>query len=97
MENKLIDLHFEWMETGVLHNKCGGLCSVLSNTEYRNTLALFKPTDSETSMMHGESAVFWGSGIYFGDEYTGDGNGNALYTPRRQSIVLLICAMHGEI
>lgn len=96
---KLIELHHEMMETGVLPNRKDGLCDLLRRTKYEKYLNLFKPQFEELKNLSydNEFATFWGSGLGFGYEAFGDGNGSTLYTPRRQSIVLLICAMCGEI
>lgn len=96
---KLIELHKQMMETGVLPDFETGLCGLLYKTKYEEYLTLFEPTDEERIDLsdNGELKVFWASGLLHQYEYRGDGNGSTLYTPRRQSIVLLICAMCGEI
>lgn len=87
---KLIDLHKEWMEKGNL-NGHGGLCNALMRTDYSKHLTIFNPTKKElvTHANDGYSAVWWGekeSDIRWG-----------AYTPLRQTIVLLICAMNDEL
>lgn len=96
---KLIELHKQMMETGVLPDFESGICVLLTGTKYREYLTLFEPTEEELIDLsdNGESKFFWASGLFCADEYSGDGNRSTLYTPRRQSIVLLICAMCGEL
>lgn len=89
---KLIKLHEEWSEKGKLPNI--GLCSS-TPSKYRNTLGLLKPTMDDFKQLdkNGLCTNFWGSGLNaydFWDKFVA-------YTPLRQTIVLLICAMHDEI
>lgn len=91
---KLIELYKEWMEKGVM--KDDGICSALPR-KYRRTLEDIEPTDSDliTLRSHGMPTAFWGYGkkrtMYSGqDVYNG-------FTPLRQTIVLLICAIHDEL
>lgn len=81
MQKKLIDLHKEWCETGKLPK--GGLCNSLP-WEYIKAFSLF-----DYDQPYGE---FWGCPEY---EY-GDSRREFEYTPTRQTIVLLICAMNNE-
>ena len=99
MEKKLIDLHFDIMKTELLPRLIDGLCSLLKNTKYKETLSLFHPTDDDFISIYKDCEMlsYWGSGLKESAERMGAGNGRTIYTPRRQSIVLLICAMHGEI
>ncbi len=98
MEKKLIDLHFEWMETGTmgkLYNAGGGLCNFIP-AEYIHLFDLFIPTQRELDVFEeNDSPIFWASGLQ--ESYSEYSKLAYLYTPRRQSIVLLICAMYGEI
>ena len=89
---KLIDRHWEWMKAGELDD-CG-LCAELFDTKYIKTLELFDPTEQEYEKLEkdDESEIYWGSGLKFHSITR-----HIEYTPRRQSIVLLICAMHNEI
>lgn len=94
MEKKLIDLHFEWMGTGVLPH-FNGLCDEFkfSAHNYSETFELFEPTirEENTDLYIGS---YWASDEFImGDE----NNRYSGYGKIRQSIVLLICAMHGEI
>lgn len=89
---RLIDLYKEWMEKGRLPN--GGLCVSL-NCEYEDSLKeYFYPTPTEfKSLSHeGYEPTYWASGLPSDhkDEYCG-------FTPLRQTIVLLICAIHNEL
>lgn len=94
MKKRLIDLHWEWMEKGTLNKS--GLCDELSNTKYEETLYIFEPSiiEERELLFEGEFNTFWGSGLDYDAEYN---SSHPIYTPRRQSIVLLICAIHGEI
>jgi len=88
---KLIDLYKEWMETGKLPD--WGLCNSIPK-EYWETLDLFEPSQDEESQLdyEGLSWNYWASGLPTNhkDEKYG-------FTPLRQTIVLLICAMKDEI
>lgn len=90
---KLIDEHKQWCRTGVLPS-CNGLCSELKNTEYEESLDLFRPSAKERIKLNdkGISVAYWGSGLkwHAKDIYKN-------YTELRQNIVLLICAMHDEL
>jgi hypothetical protein len=84
---KLFDLYKEWMETGTLgepSNFDGGLCNAVPE-EYQADLKLFVPDDWHE--------VFWAYELkryeYKRRAYD--------FTPLRQTIVLLICAMKDEI
>jgi hypothetical protein len=81
---KLIDEHFRWMKDGKMNY--GGLCGELVRTKYQKSLYRFIPSIEELRQMGGD-VLFWGnqSGRAF------------IYDLRRQTIVLFICAMHGEI
>ena len=98
MQKKLIDLHFEWMETGTMgkpYNAGGGLCYLIP-VEYDHYFELLKPITTELATLEeNESTIFWASGLQ--ESYSEYSKLAYLYTPRRQSIVLLICAMYGEI
>ena len=89
MKKKLIDLHWEWMETGEL-TKCNGLCTELEETEYEKSMNLFKPNYQQ------RFCAYWAADkkdFTHYDTYSL----STKYTTTRQSIVLLICAMHNEI
>jgi hypothetical protein len=90
---KLIYKHYEWAEKGEMEG--AGLCCSMPN-EYRYILELFKPTKEEYILLidNGNSMSFWASGL----NYNADFDDIAFkYTPLRQNIVLLICAMEGEL
>ena len=98
MEKKLIDLHWEWMMKKQIPD--GGLCVTLFSGEYYKTLKSFFPNTQELAELkdNGMAEVYWGSETkdakvgteeYFKERYE--------YTTIRQTIVLFICAMHGEI
>jgi hypothetical protein len=88
---KLIEHYKEWAEKGELPDD--GLCGSVPY-EYIESLLLFKPTKDEfiqlTSL--GMSWGYWASGLssYDLDRYF-------RLTPLRETIILLICAMHDEI
>lgn len=95
---KLINLHKKWMETGELpwgkdYWWQGGLCSNIPQ-KYRATFDMFIPNKSEEDLLNKEKLgiTFWASGLE--ENATNEATS---YTPLRQTIVLLICAMHGEI
>lgn len=99
---RLIDLHKEWCETKRLPEE--GLCESVWTTgvsshsamTYRNVLdKYFKPTITEAltaSLLTGESTVYWASGLHELDPRRKEA-----YTERRQNIVLLTCAILGEL
>ena len=90
---KLIDHYKKWVEKGELNE--AGLCNSIP-AEYLKDLRLFTPTDCDFKILrdNGMSTLYWahGVGIY----------GPAIkkrfaLTPLRETIILLICAMHDEI
>jgi len=91
MRKKLIALHWEWMKTGSLPED--GLCDTLEYTKYYKDLKnLF-----ETAELYGQ---YWGADV--GQQYNDSSELYKFrryreYGPTRQSIVLLICAMHNEL
>ena len=92
MSKKLIDCYKEWMKEGVIDNRRGsigdgGLCNAVPK-EYLETLHFLAPPNSQ-------SWHYWGYGIpYF---HTPDTRVMYSFTPLRQTVVLLICAMHNEL
>lgn len=91
---KLIDLHKKWMEAGRIPHD--GLCNCI-DSPYLRTLMLFHPNKKEFEDFGPDnSGMFWGCGLD-NDFACGVFIRRNAYTPRRQSIVLLICAMHGEL
>jgi len=84
---KLIDLHKEWMEKGLLPNS--GLCNTLAFEEppYSTLLNEILPNKNGYLLPNGE--------FIMGDKVTSKIRDE--YTPLRQTIVLLICAMNNEI
>jgi hypothetical protein len=94
---KLIDLHKEWMEEGKM--SLGGLCYSLriatNSCDCEELLTdFFEPTCNDRIKLHKEGCclIYWASGL---PENTI--NEERIYTPLRQTIVLFICAMIGEI
>lgn len=88
----LYEQYKQMMETGDI-TICG-LCYLLKRTKYSEDLKPFKPSKKEIKDMKAreEAWDFWASDMSIHDL-------NRLYTftPLRQTIVLLICAMHGEL
>lgn len=85
---KLIDLHKKWCGRMGLVN--GGLCASIPK-EYKNQFSLIRPTHKEkhqSLIEDGHGIIFWGKKI---------DQGVRAYTPLRQTIVLLICAMNNEL
>ncbi len=90
MEKKLIDLHYEWKKEKRIPYE--GLCTSIP-IQYKKTLNIFQPDINERQELYinDESSIYWGAGkVNSQNRYQG-------YTRRRQVIVLLICAMHGEL
>ena len=88
---KLIDHYKEWIEKGGLPDY--GLCNSVPS-KYENSLLLFKPTDAELNELEclRMAVFFWASGLTISDL-----NKKQALTPLRETIILLICAMHYEI
>ena len=96
-KKKLIDYHREWKRKKQIPEM--GLCSVFDelSLKYQKTFQLFIPTDAEIRKLDSieESSSFWASGLNI---YEYDLQDRMMgYTPRRQAIILLICAMHNEL
>lgn len=68
-----------------------GLCSALACTDYFKTLLLFQPSEKDQNELDKNNKP----SVYWGEEETGCKIYE--YTRRHQTIVLFICAMHGEI
>ena len=90
---KLIDKHYEWVEKGEMDDV--GLCGSIPDG-YFSILEMFKPTTEAFEILFddNESINFWGSGLTHADSLD---DRRHKYTPLRQNIVLLICAMEGEL
>jgi hypothetical protein len=88
---KLIEHYKEWAEEGQLPDY--GLCNSVPS-EYEKSLLLFKPTDDELDELAclRMAVFFWASGLRIFDK-----NKKQALTPLRETIILLICAMHDEI
>ena len=88
---KLIERYKEWANEGQLPRY--GLCGSVPN-EYKGSLRLFEPTDDELDGLAnlGISGFYWASGLGMFDP-----NKKQALTPLRETIILLICAMHDEI
>jgi hypothetical protein len=88
---KLIDHYKEWDKEGQLPDY--GLCDSIPS-EYEKSLLLFKPTDAELDELESlrMAVFFWASGLSVFDV-----NKCRALTPLRETIILLICAMHDEI
>lgn len=92
---KLIDLHKEWCEKGELHGN--GLCNSVPD-EYRDLLESLAPTDNDLEVLYKENMppILWGYFVSYGKCFDIRKRMRE-YTPLRQTIVLLICAMKNEI
>ena len=90
-DKKLIDLYKEWMKTGMMTED--GLCICMPD-EYEKPFRLLYPTreDKIELLITHLSDGFWASGLSREDD-----NKYATFTPLRQTIVLLICAMCDEL
>lgn len=93
---KLIDLYKEWMKKGTMTKEgrlLFGLCLELP-FEYSASLELLTPTieDYKSLSNDGFCTVYWGSGLPVDHK-----DEMSAFTPLRQTIVLLICAMHDEL
>jgi hypothetical protein len=88
---KLIEHYKEWLEKGQLPKF--GLCNSVPK-KYKDSLYLFAPTFDELDELacSGISGFYWASGLKILDE-----NKKQALTPLRETIILLICAMHDEI
>jgi hypothetical protein len=88
---KIIDHYKEWVEKGRLPKN--GLCFSVPN-KYKDSLYLFVPTDDDLDELVklGISGFYWASGLTIFDL-----NKKQALTPLRETIILLICAMHDEI
>lgn len=91
---KLIDLYYKWVEDGKLPNI--GLCDSIPK-KYLKKLKLFEPDELEkiSIIKRGRDVYYWGF-EYSPFKYSLD-EMSFSFTPLRQSIILPICAMHGEI
>lgn len=96
MKNKkYLRFYKDCIKTGEM--PCWGLCAALgvfSNLEFIPEFALIMPTDSDFMELidGGLAHVYWGSGLSPGDaarKYT--------FTPLRQTLVLLMAAIAGEL
>lgn len=97
MKKRLIDYHREWEIKKQIPTD--GLCLTFDKlpVKYRNTFELFEPSTQEVGELDDsyESCGFWAAGL---DRYEADFQDIRIgYTPRRQAIILLICAMHNEL
>jgi hypothetical protein len=80
------------MKTGEIPGE--GLCSCFSeNTK----IELFSPTNDDyaTLMREGEATTFWGFGGSW--RYSNSYDRRKLYTPMRQTVVLLMAAINNEL
>ena len=105
MKKRLIDLHNQWMKTGLLNysGSSFGLCNTIPN-EYRETLSLFIPDIYQLRELYDAGIIdttkfdfaYWAEDCKPFELPFPETNGN-IYGPTRQAIVLLICAMHNEL
>ena len=91
---KLIDLYKEWMETGRLDTD--GICNSIAGTKYYKYLDLVEPTDDDLDKFsRNYSRIYWAYGR--SREVGNTEDKYFKFTPLRQTIVLLICAIHSEL
>jgi len=86
---KYLKFHFDCLESGVLPSD--GLCNSLLG----NSIQLFEPTDLDFKRLFKEGlpVAYWGCGCRYGSLY----ERAYKYTPLRQTIVLFLAAMNGEL
>jgi len=89
---KLIDLHKEWMEKGEMPSaKNGyGLCGLMPDKYKYKSFQLFVPLKS---IYWKFPKMYWAHS----EKPPRDSRAWKEYTPLRQTIVLLICAMNNEL
>jgi hypothetical protein len=92
---KLINLYKEWMKKGVMPDN--GLCSSLKDTKYYKDIDIFIPFCEDKIILTYEKkpTFYWGNGEPYKEFFLSEIG--IKFTPLRQTIVLLICAMHNEI
>ena len=97
MKKKLIDYHYEWLETNTI--PCKGLCNSLKkiNPKYRRKLEEFNPTIEDIKVLFKENKtrLFWGADVSI--HHVPYREIETQYTELRQTIVLFICAMCNEL
>jgi len=87
---KYLPLYFEWMETGFIPTN--GLCNFFGkcHDEFEVTVKrkyhLFKRIMPDYAV-----GSYWAVGDYYGEMW------HRKFTPMRQSVVLLLAAMNGEL
>lgn len=88
---KLIELYKKWMKSGELPDS--GLCNSIQ-IKYEKLFLLFIPSRNECLALskEGFDITYWASGLPADHK-----DEQIAFTPLRQTIVLLICAMAGEI
>ena len=98
---KLIDLHKEWMESGEMWVDTipNGLCDIINVTtekRYKSDFYLIKPNSTELEELKssGFDCAYWASEL---PENASIKDLSRVYSPLRQTIVLLICAMNNEL
>lgn len=89
---KYLPLYYKWMNTGQLPSY--GLCHSFGDSMHEQ-LSLFEPQDSEEYPYMKEDYIwrcFWAA-----DGETNGRNKMSEFTPLRQTIVLFLAAMNGEL
>lgn len=83
------------MKTGVIPK--AGLCECLNQHWDNEDFKLFEPDfDTKIELKEkGYSVLYWGSGLKFSDP--GTDNRDYAFTELRQTIVLFLAAMNGEL
>jgi hypothetical protein len=97
MKNKLIDYHYEWLESGRIPYP--GLCITLhmiNREKYKTKLDMFHPNSNDLNKLYklNKSLQFWASDLTHNSSML---DITYKYTKLRQTIVLFICAMCDEL
>jgi hypothetical protein len=90
---RYLPLYEEWMENGSIPGE--GLCGSLDK-EGQELLKNFVPTNEDENVLMEDdySIEYWGSGLKYSDDVI---EKMYSFTPLRQTIVLLMAAMNGEL
>jgi hypothetical protein len=90
---KLVEHYKEWIESRKISDD--GLCNAIP-AGYFIDLMLFRPTEDDLKLLIDSeiSSLYWASGV---SRTASDNKKRFALTPLRETIILLICAMHDEI
>ena len=103
-QQKHLDFYNQCMETGYLplvdFGKLTGLCGCADRKQIsKKKLALFEPTIADDSeLCRGNfSTGWWGYDVKYSDTRFNIKDRESKFTPLRQTIILFIAAMNGEL